>query len=157
MGCLGCRHFPDSPDYQCSRGCLCACRRSCRGEAHQRNVATAICYDASFPEHGRDAGLSGAHLYVCAGAHQSGNEHRRFLCHAARALDNTFYVGFVNLVGRCGAHTFSGGSTVYDPEGRVLVRASASEPEIVRYQLTASRLADVRREVKVLEHCRTPT
>ena len=39
------------------------------------------------------------------------------------------YVVFAGLTGRCGSRDFSGGSAVYDPEGRPLARL-ATEPGV---------------------------
>jgi predicted amidohydrolase len=85
-------------------------------------LGLSICYDSSFPEHARAAADAGALGYLCSAAFFPGAEHRRDLALAARALDNGMYVVLAAATGRCGEHTFIGGSAVYDPEGRPIVR-----------------------------------
>jgi predicted amidohydrolase len=85
-------------------------------------VGLGICYDGCFPEHARAASEAGALAYACPSAYVVGSEHRRDVYYAARALDNGIYVVFAGLVGRCGALEFSGGTAIYDPQGRAVAR-----------------------------------
>ncbi len=85
-------------------------------------LGLAVCYDGCFPEHARAASDAGAIGYLCGAAYLRGSEHRRDLYYAARALDNGCYVVLAGLTGRCGSQEFSGGSAIYDPEGRPLAR-----------------------------------
>ena len=85
-------------------------------------LGLSICYDGCFPEHARAAAEDGAVGYLSSAAYFAGAEHRRDLYYAARAVENGMYVVFAGLTGRCGSRDFCGGSTVYDPEGRALVR-----------------------------------
>ena len=104
------------------------------------DLGLSVCYDACFPEHARAAADTGATAYLNSAAYFTGSEHRRDLYLAARALDNGLYAVFSGLTGTCGAATFNGGSAVYDPEGRPLVRLGTEEgvavadldPEVVR-------------------------
>ena len=82
------------------------------------DLALGVCYDGCFPEHALSATAGGASVYLVPAAYYVGAEHRRDVYYAARALDNGIYVVFAGLTGRCGAGSFSGGSAVYDPEGR---------------------------------------
>ena len=92
-------------------------------------LGLSICYDGCFPEHARAAAEDGAVAYLSSSAYFAGAEHRRDLYYAARAVENGMYVVFAGLTGRCGSHDFSGGSAVYDPEGRPLVRLG-TEPGV---------------------------
>jgi 5-aminopentanamidase len=85
-------------------------------------LGLSICYDGCFPEHARAAADDGAIAYLSSSAYFDGGEHRRDLYYAARAVENGMYVVFAGLTGRCGSRDFSGGSAVYDPEGRPVVR-----------------------------------
>ena len=85
-------------------------------------LGLSICYDGCFPEHARAAADDGAVAYLSSSAYFAGGEHRRDLYYAARAVENGMYVVFAGLTGRCGSRDFSGGSAIYDPEGRSLVR-----------------------------------
>jgi predicted amidohydrolase len=92
-------------------------------------VGLGICYDGCFPEHARAAADDGALVYVCPSAYVVGSEHRRDLYYAARAIDNGFYVVFAGLVGDCGSLSFSGGTAIYDPQGRPVARVTASRED----------------------------
>ena len=92
-------------------------------------LGLSICYDGCFPEHARAAAEDGAVAYLSSSAYFTGAEHRRDLYYAARAVENGMYVVFAGLTGTCGSSSFSGGSAVYDPEGRPLVRLG-TEPGV---------------------------
>jgi predicted amidohydrolase len=93
---------------------------------HGLELGLSICYDGCFPEHARAAADDGAVAYLSSSAYFVGGEHRRDLYYAARAVENGMYVVFSGLTGPCGSAEFSGGSAVYDPEGRPLVRLGAA-------------------------------
>jgi predicted amidohydrolase len=88
-------------------------------------IGMGVCYDGCFPEHARAAADAGALAYVCPSAYVVGSEHRRDLYYAARALDNGIYTVIAGLVGRCGSLDFSGGTAVYDPQGRAVARVES--------------------------------
>ena len=102
------------------------------------DLALAVCYDGCFPEHALAATAGGASAYLVPAAYYVGAEHRRDVYYAARALDNGIYVVFAGLTGTCGAGSFSGGTAVYDPEGRP-VRRLGLEPGVVVADLDAGR------------------
>lgn len=106
-------------------------------------LGLGICYDGCFPEHAAAAARDGARAYLCPSAYFVGSDHRRDLYYAARALDNGIYVVLSDLVGDCGGLAFSGGSAVYDPEGRVVARTGAESPALVVADLDAAEVARV--------------
>jgi predicted amidohydrolase len=112
-------------------------------------VGLGVCYDGCFPEHARAAAASGAQVYACPAAYRVGSEHRRDLYYAARALDNGIYVVLAGLTGRCGEGHYSGGSAVYDPEGRPLVRLGA-EPGIAYADLDPDEVTRVQQRHPML-------
>jgi predicted amidohydrolase len=105
-------------------------------------LGLGICYDGCFPEHAAAAAADGAMAYLCPSAYYVGSEHRRDLYYAARALDNGIYVVLSGLTGSCGGRAFSGGSAIYDPEGRTVDRVGDEAPAIVFADLDP---AEVRR------------
>ena len=113
-------------------------------------LGLGICYDGCFPEHGRAAAADGAQAYLCPSAYLAGSEHRRDVYYAARALDNTMYVVFANPVGGDPPWRFNGGSAVYEPEGRPLVRAPDDGEAVVVAVLDPAELARVRAEHPML-------
>ena len=94
------------------------------------DLGLGICYDGCFPEHAASAAAGGATAYLCPAAYFVGAEHRRDLYYAARALDNGIYTVLSSLTGPCGAWAFSGGSAVYDPEGRPLAKVGPESPAL---------------------------
>ena len=106
-------------------------------------LGLGVCYDGCFPEHARAAAEDGARAYLCPSAYVAGSEHRRDLYYAARALDNGIYVVFAGLTARCGGLDFSGGSAVYDPEGRALGRAGTISPAAVLADLDPAEVTRV--------------
>lgn len=103
-----------------------------------------VCYDGSFPEHGRAAADDGAAGYLCPSGFLAGSEHRRDLYYAARALDNTMYVVFANAVGGADPWRFNGGAAVYDPQGRPLTKAADTGSAVVTAALVPAELGRTR-------------
>lgn len=91
------------------------------------HLGLGICYDGCFPEHARAAADAGALAYLCPSAYVVGSEHRRDLYYAARALDNGMYVVLAGLTGQCGELTFSGGTAIFDPQGRRVAEVRQGE------------------------------
>jgi len=108
-------------------------------------LGLGVCYDGCFPEHARAAAAAGAWAYLAPAAFVVGSEHRRDLYYASRALDNGMYVAMAGLTGRCGPDVFSGGSAVYDPEGRRLAGVVDGEGTAV-VELDASVVHRTREE-----------
>jgi predicted amidohydrolase len=115
-------------------------------------LGLSICYDGCFPEHARAAAEDGAVAYLSSSAYFVGGEHRRDLYYAARAVENGMYVVFAGLTGACGSSSFSGGSAVYDPEGRPLVRLGA-EPGVAVADIDTSVVETTRaRHTMLVDH-----
>ena len=110
------------------------------------DLGLGICYDGCFPEHAASAAAAGATAYLCPAAYYAGAEHRRDVYYAARALDNGIYVVLSGLTGPCGDEQFSGGSAVYDPEGRPVGDPGRldTEPGLVVADLDAAEVDRVR-------------
>lgn len=113
--------------WDAERGIFCAGQGGASVWLHGWPLGLGICYDGCFPEHARAATDDGALVYVCPSAYVVGSEHRRDLYSAARAIDNGVYVVFAGLVGRCGSLEFSGGTAIYDPQGRAVARVDSVE------------------------------
>jgi predicted amidohydrolase len=107
-------------------------------------LGLGICHDASIPEHARAAAEDSAHGYLCPIGYLDGSQHRRDLVGAARALDNAMYVVFANQVGGPAPYRFSGGSAIYEPEGRPLRRAPDFGEHVVVADFDPDELARVR-------------
>jgi 5-aminopentanamidase len=103
-----------------------------------------ICYDGCFPEHAREAQADDIHGMLYSAAYALGSEHRRDIYYAARALDNTGYVVFADAVGGEAPWQCNGGSAIYEPEGRPLVRGGDTGESVLVATLTEARLVHTR-------------
>ena len=127
------------------RGIFAAGRRGASVEVDGWPLGLGVCYDGCFPDHARAAAADGALAYLCPSAYVVGSEHRRDLYYAARALDNGIYVAFAGLVGRCGELAFSGGSAIYDPQGRPVTRVEEGRPGMAVADLRLDVVEEARR------------
>jgi predicted amidohydrolase len=116
-------------------------------------LGLGVCFDGCFPEHARAAAVDGATAYLASSAYVVGAEQRRDLYWAARALDNGMYVVMAGLTGRCGDGWFSGGSAVYDPEGRPVQRLDDAAPALAVADLDPATVTRVRERHRMLD-CR---
>lgn len=94
-------------------------------------IGLLICYDIYFPEVTRLARLEGAQLTVCISASPAVRRSFFEILTAARAVENTTFLAFVNLVGVEDGLQFWGGSRLVGPNGRVLAQAKYDEEEFV--------------------------
>ncbi|MHA1152251.1 MAG: carbon-nitrogen hydrolase family protein [Alphaproteobacteria bacterium] len=114
-------------------------------------LALGICYDSSFPEHGRALALEGADAYLVSGAFPRGeSDHRRSIFFPARALENTIYVAFANFVGAHDGLEYRGRSAVHGPDGRLLADAGPDQPGIAVAELDPERLRRTRETLPML-------
>lgn len=95
------------------------------------NIGLCICYDIFFPEVTRLARLAGAQLLVCISASPAIRRSYFEILTAARALENTAYVAYVNLAGVEDGLQFWGGSRLINPTGDVVARAKYDEEDMV--------------------------
>jgi predicted amidohydrolase len=94
-------------------------------------IGLLICYDIYFPEVTRLARLQGAQLTVCISASPAVRRSFFEILTAARAVENTTFLAFVNMVGVEDGLQFWGGSRLVGPNGRVLAQAKYDEEDFV--------------------------
>jgi predicted amidohydrolase len=95
------------------------------------NIGLFICYDIFFPEVCRLTRLKGAELIVCISASPAVRRKYFEILTAARALENTAFLAYVNLVGVEDGLQFWGGSRLVSPTGDVLAKAKYDEEDLV--------------------------
>ena len=110
-------------------------------------VAPMICFEHGFPEIALDLALAGAGVIAISSAIQVGNQYLRNLRSRARAQDNGCYVVAANAVGE----GYCGESMIVDPRGDVVVRASATDPDLIVAELDPQLIAEQRRMEPVLQ------
>jgi predicted amidohydrolase len=95
------------------------------------NIGLTICYDVFFPEVFRLSRLKGAQLLVCISASPAVRRSYFEILTAARALENTAYLAYVNLSGLEDGLQFWGGSRLLSPTGDILAKAKYDEEDFV--------------------------
>lgn len=94
-------------------------------------IGLIICYDVFFPEVSRLTRLKGAQLIVCISASPAVRRAFFETLTAARAIENTAFLAYVNLVGIEDGLQFWGGSRLIGPNGKILVNAKYDEEDLV--------------------------
>lgn len=107
-----------------------------------------ICYDLRFPELTRTLALEGLDvLFLPAQWPTERISHLQTLC-AARAIENQMFLACCNSCGTADSTVYGGHSAIYDPVGKVLVRADASECAISAH-LDLSQISTIRNSINV--------
>jgi predicted amidohydrolase len=94
-------------------------------------IGLCICYDLFFPEVTRLIRLKGAQLIVSISASPAVRRGYFEILTAARALENTAFLAYVNLVGVEDGLQFWGGSRLVSPTGDLLAKAKYDEEDFV--------------------------
>jgi len=117
-------------------------------------IGLLICYDIYFPEVTRLARLEGAQLTVCISASPAVRRSFFEILTAARAVENTTFLAFVNLVGVEDGLQFWGGSRLVGPNGRVLAQAKYDEEDLVMCEVDYTDIRPLETFVPTLKDLR---
>lgn len=103
-------------------------------------VGVAICYDRHYPEYMRALGLAGAELVVIPQAGAVGEWPDGMYEAEVRtaAFQNGYFAALCNRVGAEEELTFAGESFISDPEGAIVARGKAGEPDLLLADLDLS-------------------
>jgi predicted amidohydrolase len=104
------------------------------------NIGLCICYDLFFPEVCRLTRLKGAQLIVAISASPAIRKSFFEVLTAARALENTVFLAYVNLAGVEEGLQFWGGSRLVSPIGDVLAKAKYDEEDFITCEVDYSDL-----------------
>jgi predicted amidohydrolase len=113
-----------------------------------------ICYDIFFPEVARLTRLKGAQLIICISASPSIRRMYFETLTIARAIENTAFLAYVNLVGIEDGLQFWGGSRLVGPNGRVLVQAKYDHEDLVMCDVNYSDIRPIEPFVPTLRDLR---
>jgi len=117
-------------------------------------IGLVICYDLFFPEVTRLVRLEGAQLIVCISASPATRKVFFETLTTARAIENTAFLAFVNLVGTEDGLQFWGGSRLVGPQGKILARAKYDEEDFITGQVNYSDIRSIEAFVPTLKDLR---
>ncbi|MCK4439787.1 carbon-nitrogen hydrolase family protein [Candidatus Bathyarchaeota archaeon] len=132
-------------------------RPGCKAEAFDTKlgkIGLIICYDIFFPEVSRLTRLKGAQLIVCISASPATRRTFFETLTAARAIENTAFLAYVNLVGIEDGLQFWGGSRLIAPNGKVLVKAKYDEEDLVIGEINYADIRPIEAFVPTLKDLR---
>jgi predicted amidohydrolase len=99
------------------------------------NIGVIICYDIFFPELTKIYALNGADLVVCISASPSTTRVFFEKVMTARAIENTIYFAYSNLVGFDSRMDFWGGGALIGPRGETVSKGPYFEEATVSCQM----------------------
>ena len=114
-------------------------------------IAILICFEIEFPELARECAYNGADLIAVPTALMEPHHHIARQVIPARAIENQVYVAYANRVGREYDQRYIGQSSIHDPNGTLLAKASDDSPELLVATVTKSVVLDARSEFSYLE------
>jgi predicted amidohydrolase len=117
-------------------------------------IGLIICYDIFFPEVSRLIRLKGAQLIVCISASPATRRTFFETLTAARAIENTAFLAYVNLVGIEDGLQFWGGSRLVGPNGKVLIKAKYDEEDLVIGEINYADIRPTEAFVPILKDLR---
>ena len=123
-------------------------------ETELGKIGLIICYDIFFPEVSRLTRLKGAQLIVCISASPATRRTFFETLTAARAIENTAFLAYVNLVGIEDGLQFWGGSRLVGPNGKVLVKAKYDEEDMVIGEINYADIRPTETFVPILKDLR---
>jgi predicted amidohydrolase len=117
-------------------------------------IGLIICYDIFFPEVSRLTRLKGAQLIVCISASPAVRRSFFETLTAARAIENTAFMAFVNLAGIEDGLQFWGGSRLIGPQGRILAKGKYDEEDLVMAEVDYADIRPIEAFVPTLRDLR---
>jgi len=117
-------------------------------------VGLLICYDLFFPEICKAYSLQGADFIICISATPSPNRKYFETLLPARAMENTTFMIYVNLVGTQEDLVFWGGSQVYNPLGNLLAKAPYFKENVIICDIDLKQLEIARANRPVIRDIR---
>ena len=117
-------------------------------------IGLIICYDLFFPEVTRLTRLQGAQLIVCISASPAVRRAFFETLTVARAIENTAFLAYVNLVGIEDGLQFWGGSRLVGPQGKIIAKAEYDKEDLIIADVDYADLRPVETFVPALRDLR---
>lgn len=123
-------------------------------ETNIGKIGLIICYDIFFPEVCRLTRLEGAQMIVCISASPAVRKAFFETLTVARAIENTAFLAYVNLVGVEDGLQFWGGSRLIAPNGKIVTKAKHDEEDLVVGEVNYADIKPVETFVPTLKDLR---
>jgi predicted amidohydrolase len=123
-------------------------------ETELGKLGLIICYDIFFPEVSRLTRLEGAQLIICPSASPAVRRTFFETLTVARAIENTAFLAYVNLVGVEDGLQFWGGSRLIGPNGKVIAQAKYDEEDLALGEVNYADIRHVETFVPTLKDLR---
>jgi predicted amidohydrolase len=123
-------------------------------ETELGKLGLIICYDIFFPEVSRLTRLEGAQLIICISASPAVRRTFFETLTVARAIENTSFLAYVNLVGIEDGLQFWGGSRLIGPNGKTIAAAKYDEEDLVVGEVDYADIGPVEAFVPTLRDLR---
>lgn len=117
-------------------------------------IGLIVCYDIYFPEVARLARLDGAQLIICISASPAVRKTFFEILTLARAIENTAFLAFVNLIGVEDGLQFWGGSRLVAPNGKIIAQAKYDVEDFVIGEVDYSDIRPLEAFVPALKDLR---
>jgi predicted amidohydrolase len=117
-------------------------------------LGLTICYDVFFPEISRLLRLKGAQFIICISASPARRQRFFEVLTTARAIENTVFLAYVNLVGVENGLQFWGGSRLIAPNGSIITQAKYDEEDLATGSIDYADLERIETFVPTLRDLR---
>ncbi len=117
-------------------------------------IGLEICYDLFFPEITKAYAIQGADIVVCISASPSTTRKFFEALIPARAIENTVFLVYCNLVGPQDKMVFWGGGCAVDPHGKVLAKTRYFESDTAIAEINLDVIRNFRKNRPVLADAR---
>lgn len=117
-------------------------------------IGCLICFDIFFPELAKIYALKGAQILSTLSASPSTSKAYFEAVEPARAVENTAFLFFTNLVGTQERMTFYGGSSIIGPRGDIKARARYYDEDVVECEIDLREIRTARRHRPALRDTR---
>lgn len=118
-------------------------------------IGLLICYDLYFPEILKAYSLQGADIIICISASPSTTRQYFETLLPARAIENTTFLLYVNIVGTQEDLVFWGGSQAFDPFGKQIIKAPYFKESIITFSIDRNLLELARTNRPVIRDIRS--
>lgn len=117
-------------------------------------VGLIVCFDMFFPELTKYYALAGADMVVCISASPSTTREFFEKVMLARAIENTIFIAYANLVGPEKNLIFWGGDALVGPRGNLLAKAPVLDEGIIEAEVDLKQLEIARQFRPTLKETR---